>query len=144
MTCQAIVAEGNECTINGLKVQIKPHHNKDWRFGGCFGRSWIVCDLPWIGMRKWVVDSFSQCCSYYVVLPCHLLKETKEEVLTDLFVAWGRQASSWSDLFWNLQFSLLRFLLFQVEKVNPLSEQMIAKCPPSQVHVEQVLRDKTR
>ena len=26
---QAIVAEGNECTINGLKVQIKPHHNKD-------------------------------------------------------------------------------------------------------------------
>jgi len=56
---QAIVAEGNECTINGLKVQIKPHHNK----------------------------------------------ETKEEVLTDLFVAWGRQ----------------------VEKVNPLSEQMIAK-----------------
>eukprot|EP00434_Breviolum_minutum_P029193 symbB.v1.2.025822.t1/scaffold2533.1/size76754/3 len=56
---QAIVAEGNECTINGLKVQIKPHHNK----------------------------------------------ETKEEVLTDLFVAWDRQ----------------------VEKVNPLSEQMIAK-----------------
>eukprot|EP00434_Breviolum_minutum_P007734 symbB.v1.2.006822.t1/scaffold379.1/size332124/4 len=56
---QAIVTEGNECTINGLKVQIKPHHNK----------------------------------------------ETQEEVLTDLFVAWGRQ----------------------VEKVNPLSEQMIAK-----------------
>ena len=39
-------------------------------------------------------------------LSCHLLKETKEEVLTDLFVAWGRQASSWRDLFWNLQFSL--------------------------------------
>lgn len=30
MPMQAIVAEGNECTINGLKVQIKPHHNKDW------------------------------------------------------------------------------------------------------------------
>jgi len=56
---QAIVEEGNECTINGLKVQIKPHHNKD----------------------------------------------TKEEVLTDLFVAWGRQ----------------------VEKVNPLSEEKIAQ-----------------
>lgn len=56
---QAIVAEGNECTINGLKVQIKPHHNKD----------------------------------------------TKEEVLTDLFVAWGRQ----------------------VEKVSPLSEEKIAQ-----------------
>ena len=39
-------------------------------------------------------------------LSCHLLKETKEEVLTDLFVAWGRQASSWRDLFLNLQFSL--------------------------------------
>jgi len=56
---QAIVEEGNECVINGIKVQIKPHTNK----------------------------------------------ETKEEVLTDLFVAWGRQA----------------------EKQNPLSEQTIAK-----------------
>ncbi|CAJ1406078.1 unnamed protein product [Effrenium voratum] len=56
---QAIVEEGNECMINGIRVQIKPHTNK----------------------------------------------ETKEEVLTDLFVAWGRQ----------------------VEKVNPLSEQTIAK-----------------
>lgn len=56
---QAIVAEGNECTINSIKVQIKPHTNK----------------------------------------------ETKEEVLTDLFVAWGRQA----------------------EKANPLSEEKIAK-----------------
>mmetsp|Transcript_62559 Transcript_62559/g.146748 ORF Transcript_62559/g.146748 Transcript_62559/m.146748 type:complete len:754 (+) Transcript_62559:68-2329(+) len=56
---QAIVAESTECTINNIKVQIKPHTNK----------------------------------------------ETKEEVLTDLFVAWGRQ----------------------VEKVNPLSEQQIAK-----------------
>ncbi|CAE7233067.1 unnamed protein product [Symbiodinium pilosum] len=56
---QAIVAEGNECIINGIKVQIKPHTNK----------------------------------------------ETKEEVMTDLFVAWGRQ----------------------VEKANPLSEQQIAK-----------------
>eukprot|EP00434_Breviolum_minutum_P034001 symbB.v1.2.030091.t1/scaffold3348.1/size58710/1 len=34
---QAIVAEGNECTINGLKVEIKPHHNKDSRFGRGFG-----------------------------------------------------------------------------------------------------------
>ncbi|CAE7640729.1 unnamed protein product [Symbiodinium sp. CCMP2456] len=56
---QAIVEDGNECVINGIKVQIKPHTNK----------------------------------------------ETKEEVLTDLFVAWGRQA----------------------EKQNPLSEQTIAK-----------------
>ncbi|CAJ1366833.1 unnamed protein product [Effrenium voratum] len=59
---QAIVEEGNECMINGIRVQIKPHTNK----------------------------------------------ETKEEVLTDLFVAWGRQ----------------------VEKVNPLSEQTIAKPAP--------------
>ena len=26
---QAIVEEGNECVINGIKVQIKPHTNKD-------------------------------------------------------------------------------------------------------------------
>lgn len=68
---QAIVAEGNECTINGIKVQIKPHTNKD---------------SPRTSSS---------------VAP----QETKEEVLTDLFVAWGRQ----------------------VEKVNPLSEEKIAK-----------------
>jgi len=56
---QAIVALGAEVTINGIKVQLKPHTNK----------------------------------------------ETKEEVLTDVFVAWGRQ----------------------VEKTTPLSERELTK-----------------
>lgn len=56
---QAIVALGAEVIINGIKVQVKPHHNK----------------------------------------------ETKEEVLTDIFVAWGRQ----------------------VEKTTPLSERELTK-----------------